>query len=75
MANRVDNFKGMDLTSPLNRIPAGKVALAQNVRAYTEGGFTLRNGLGAPVITVDHKVYSAVKRSNVAGIIGEHSSK
>lgn len=29
----------------------------------------------APVITVDHKVYSAVKRADVAGIIGEHSSK
>ena len=29
----------------------------------------------APVITVDHKVYSAVKRSDVAGIIAEHSKK
>jgi NADH-quinone oxidoreductase subunit E len=27
----------------------------------------------APVITVDEKVYSAVKRSDVVGIIAEHS--
>jgi len=64
LANRVDNFKGMDLTSPLNRIPAGKVALAQNVRAYTEGGFTLRNGLGAPVITVDSSINSLCRMND-----------
>jgi NADH-quinone oxidoreductase subunit E len=29
----------------------------------------------APVITVEHKVYSAVKRSEVSGIIAEYSKK
>ena len=53
VAQRPDSFKGMDLTSPQNRLPAGKTALAANVRAYTEGGFALRNGLGLPIITVD----------------------
>jgi len=29
----------------------------------------------APVITVDHKVYSAVKRSDVVNIIAEYANK
>jgi hypothetical protein len=58
VAKRPDNFSGTDLTSPLNRIPPGKSALASNVRSYIEGGFTLRNPLGNPIITVDSTINS-----------------
>jgi hypothetical protein len=63
VAKRPDNFSGNDLTSPLNRIPPGKAALAVNVRAYIEGGFTLRNGLSTPVFTVDSSV-NTIQRMN-----------
>lgn len=62
-SKRPDNFSGTDLTSPLNRIPAGKCALAVNTRAYVDGGFALRNPLGDPVITVDSSV-SSLRRMN-----------
>lgn len=64
MANRPDNFRGADLTSPLNRIPAGHVAMAQNVRAYVEGGFSLRNGLAPSIITVDSSVNSLARMND-----------
>jgi hypothetical protein len=64
MAQRPDSFKGVDLTSPQNRIPAGKVAIAQNVRAYTEGGFALRTGLGDPIITVDSSINSLCRMND-----------
>ena len=64
MAQRPDSFKGMDLTSPQNRLPAGKTALAANVRAYTEGGFALRNGLGLPIITVDSSINSLCRMND-----------
>lgn len=64
MAKRPDNFGGTDLTSPLNRIPPGKVAIAQNCRAYVDGGFSLRNGLGDPVITVDASVNSLCRMND-----------
>ncbi len=57
-SKRPDNFSGIDLTSPLNRIPPGHVALAVNTRAYVEGGFQLRNGLSDVIITVDSSVNS-----------------
>lgn len=63
MAKRPDNFNGIDLTSPLNRMPGGHAALAQNVRAYIEGGFTLRNGLSDAIITVDSSV-NTIQRLN-----------
>ena len=64
MANRPDSFRGMDLTSPQNRLPAGKTALAVNVRAYTEGGFALRNGLGPPIIMVDSSINSLCRMND-----------
>ena len=64
MAQRPDNFKGIDLTSPVNRIPAGRVAIAQNVRAYTEGGFALRTGLSSPIIMVDSSISSVVRMND-----------
>lgn len=63
MAKRPDNFAGIDLTSPLNRLPNGHAAVAQNARAYIEGGFTLRNGLSNTIITVDSSV-NTIQRLN-----------
>lgn len=64
MAKRADSFSGIDLTSPLNRIPPGKAALAVNVRAYVEGGFTLRNGLGNAIIAVDSSINSLARMND-----------
>jgi hypothetical protein len=63
VAKRKDSFKGMDITSPLNRLPPGRVAMAENVRAYIEGGFTLRNRLSDPVVTVDSSIHT-IQRLN-----------
>ena len=38
-------FRGFSLTQPINRLAAGVCALAQNVRAFLDGGFALRNPL------------------------------
>ncbi len=66
----------------------GAAALIEEVRhiLHVDEGQTTKDGLFhlqivrclgccglAPVITVDDKVYSAVKRSDVVGIIAEHS--
>lgn len=68
----------------------GAPALIDEVRhlLHVEEGQTTKDGLFhlqivrclgccglAPVITVGHKVYSAVKRSEVVGIIAEHSNQ
>ena len=45
-------FRGLDLTSPINRIKAGFAAMCQNVRAYFKGGFALRNLLTDAIVTV-----------------------
>ena len=50
MAKRPDNFKGMDITSPQNRIESGKTALAINARAYGQGQLSLRNVLSSPIV-------------------------
>jgi hypothetical protein len=42
-------FRGFDIVHPLNRLAAGFATLAANVRAYINGGFTLRNPLTAPI--------------------------
>ena len=44
------DFHGLDLTHPVNRIPAGRVAMAENVRAYGQGQFELRNALSGPIV-------------------------
>ena len=58
MAKRPDNFAGIDVVSPLNRLPAGKVALAQNVRPYGDGSVEMRTGLGNPVLSLGSEVNS-----------------
>jgi YVTN family beta-propeller protein len=57
------DFHGMDLINPLNRISAGRVSLAQNVRAYVQGGFTSRNRLMAAVETLPSTPHS-IRRLN-----------
>ena len=49
MARRPDNFVGLDLTSPLNRIPAGRSPMAVNVRGYSQGQVEMRTSLSDPV--------------------------
>lgn len=64
MAKRPDNFRGIDLISPINRTPAGRVLMAENVRAYLKGGFKLRNALSAPLITIDSTVQSLARMND-----------
>jgi hypothetical protein len=64
MSKRPDSFKGINLTSPLNRIPGGRVAMAENVRAYVEGGFTLRNGLTDAILTLDSSINSLARMND-----------
>ncbi len=52
MAKRPDNFRGMDLTSPINRVEPGKATVAVNARGYGQGQFELRNQL-SPTIVID----------------------
>ena len=48
----------MDLTSPLNRLKAGRGAVGVNVRAYLKGGFALRNPLTAAIDTTTSRSQS-----------------
>lgn len=50
MARRSDNFIGLDITSPPNRVPPGRVLMAENVRAYGDGQLELRNQLSSPIV-------------------------
>jgi hypothetical protein len=50
MAN--DDFKGLDLTHPINRAPANHATSAVNVRAYLRSGIQLRNLLTDPILTI-----------------------
>ena len=64
MPRRPDSFRGNNLTAPINRLEPGEVAFTQNTRAYVDGGFTLRNGLGNPVVTVDDSVNSLARMND-----------
>ncbi len=50
MARRPDNFVGLDLTSPVNRLPAGRSLMAVNVRGYSQGQVEMRTSLSDPVV-------------------------
>jgi hypothetical protein len=56
-------FRGLDLTNPVNRLAAGFVTVAQNIRAYTKAGVTLRNLLTGALYTLSAAVHS-LKRLN-----------
>lgn len=68
-------FSGMNLTSPLNRIRAGMVALAVNSRAYFLGGFQLRNLLTNAILTVSGVIntLSRLNDSTPAGPLSGYS--
>jgi hypothetical protein len=63
-SKRPDNFRGVNLTAPLNRLEPGEAALAINVRSYAEGAFTPRNGLSVPIITVDSSVNTLARMND-----------
>ena len=52
------NFKGIDLWNPVNRIPAGRASVAQNIRSYVGGGVTFRNLLTDAILTLGAAVHS-----------------
>ncbi|MDE2099387.1 MAG: hypothetical protein KGL39_19200 [Patescibacteria group bacterium] len=64
MAQRSDDFRGIDITSPVNRIPPGRVAMSKNVRSYGDGRFQIRNTLSAPIITIDSSVQSLARMND-----------
>lgn len=64
MPKRSDSFRGLDVTSPINRISTGLMALALNCRAYLQGGFKLRTLLSAPIITLDSSVVSLARMND-----------
>ena len=56
-------WRGLDLTSPLNRIKSGFAAMCVNVRRYLVGGFALRNSLSNAIYTLSAIVQS-IQRMN-----------
>lgn len=54
-------FRGIDLTHPVNRIPAGRVSIAQNVRNYLRGGLSFRNLLTAAIFTLADAVHTIAR--------------
>lgn len=57
------NFSGFDLVTAVNRLRAGTMAVAMNVRAYVKGGLQLRNLLTDAIFTLASAVHS-IKRLN-----------
>ena len=57
-------FRGMNVTTPVNRLEAGFCAVAANVRAYLDSGFALRNPLTAAVISSLPTPIHSIKRLN-----------
>jgi hypothetical protein len=51
-------FRGADFANPINRIPAGRVAFASNVRSYGRGMFNLRNLLTGALYTLAAALHS-----------------
>ena len=70
-SERLD-FRGMDLVSPLDLIPKGKSAFAQNIRRYIKGGVTGRNRLTAAILTIAHAIQNVARLndSTPAGPMG-----
>jgi hypothetical protein len=57
-------FRASDVTSPVNRIAAGFVAFCQNVRAYLQGGWALRNPLTIALFSALPAPVHTIKRLN-----------
>lgn len=54
-------FRGVDLTRPLNRLKAGFSALAVNVRGYLREGFAMRTKLTTPILTLSDGMQTVVR--------------
>ena len=57
-------FRGLDVTSPINRIKSGFAALCVNVRRYLVGGFALRNPLSGALYTLSAVVQSIARMND-----------
>jgi hypothetical protein len=56
-------FHGLDVTHPANRLPSGRVAVAQNVRSYSVGSINFRNLMTAALYTLAAAVHT-IRRLN-----------
>jgi hypothetical protein len=59
------NFIGLDLATPLNRIRAGLVLNAQNLRAYGRGVVGLRNSLASAIETLAHPPQTIIRMNDL----------
>ena len=57
-------FRGLDVTSPINRLKSGFAALCVNVRAFINGGFALRNPLSTAIVSSLPTPIHTIKRLN-----------
>lgn len=55
------HFRGLDVTSAINRIGPGFATVAQNCRAYFKGGFKLRNLLSDAIITLSAAIQTVAR--------------
>ena len=60
-------LRGFNLVSPVNRLRGGFVALAANVRAYVEGGFTLRTPLTSAILAVTDAIHTLRRLNDTTG--------
>jgi hypothetical protein len=56
-------FHGLDLTHPINRVPSGRVTIAQNIRSYSVGSINFRNLLTTALYTLSAAVHT-IRRLN-----------
>jgi hypothetical protein len=56
-------FHGVDLTHPANRVPSGRVTIAQNIRSYSVGSINFRNLLTTALFTLSDAIHS-IRRLN-----------
>ena len=61
-------FRGLDLTSPLNRIKEGFAAVAVNVRRYLVGGFMLRTPLTDALFSLSAAVQSIARVNDTTSL-------
>jgi hypothetical protein len=54
-------FRGIDATSPINRIASGFTAVSVNVRAYLRNGMTLRTILTDAILTVSSAIQTVAR--------------
>jgi len=69
------DFRGLDATSPANRLKAGFTWLCVNVRAYALGSFLVRNALTNAILTVADAVqaFARLNDSTPAGPVSGYT--